>query len=399
LGHTPTGARFKLTALALAAVGALSVPACMRPGGFGGHDEGTGQEEEEKAVPVLVGTVQRGPITASISAASTIEAERQVTVNAESTGRIIKLTVEEGDTVKKGQLLARIKYEAQSSGLDRAETSFERAQEDYENVKALYQRNVASKDELDAAKAAYENARIDVRDRERDVRNTRVIAPFAGTVTERFASQGSFIANGQPILSVTDFDTLVARVYVPEKELDRIKVGQPARVVGKAAKGRVGTGTIRRIAPIVDPTTGTVKLTVGLPPELAGGETGFLPGMYAEVTLTTERREDALLVPKQAVVHDEEDTFVFVVEGDRARRTRVKPGSSDAVKTEILEGLDVGTEIVIAGQSGLKEGSLIGRVDEDGNPIDEASEEAKDKASELANGRMGKTEARPSGGA
>lgn len=371
----------------------------MRPGGFGGHDEGTGQEEEEKAVPVLVGTVQRGPITASISAASTIEAERQVTVNAESTGRIIKLTVEEGDTVKKGQLLARIKYEAQSSGLDRAETSFERAQEDYENVKALYQRNVASKDELDAAKAAYENARIDVRDRERDVRNTRVIAPFAGTVTERFASQGSFIANGQPILSVTDFDTLVARVYVPEKELDRIKVGQPARVVGKAAKGRVGTGTIRRIAPIVDPTTGTVKLTVGLPPELAGGETGFLPGMYAEVTLTTERREDALLVPKQAVVHDEEDTFVFVVEGDRARRTRVKPGSSDAVKTEILEGLDVGTEIVIAGQSGLKEGSLIGRVDEDGNPIDEASEEAKDKASELANGRMGKTEARPSGGA
>lgn len=389
----------KLTAFALAALWALSAPACMKPGGFGGPGEGDGQEAEEKAVPVLVGTVQRGPITASISAASTIEAERQVTVNAESTGRIIKLNVEEGDKVKEGQLLARIKYEAQSSGLDRAETSFERAEKDYENVKALYERRVASKDELDAARVAYENARIDVRDRERDVRNTRVVAPFAGTVTERFVSQGSFIANGQPILSVTDFDTLVARVYVPEKELDRIKVGQPARVVGKAAKGRLGTGTIRRIAPVVDPTTGTVKLTVGLPPELAGGETGFLPGMYAEVTLTTERREDALLVPKQAVVHDDEDIFVFVVEGDRARRTRVKPGSSDAVKTEILEGLDVGMEIVIAGQSELKEGSLIGRVDEDGNPIDGVGEEAKGRASELANGRMGKTEAQPSGGA
>jgi membrane fusion protein (multidrug efflux system) len=371
----------------------------MKFGGFGGRDQGTDEEAEEQAVPVLVGAVRRGPITASISAASTIEAERHVTVHAESTGRIIKLAIEEGDKVKKGQLLARIKYEAQSSGLDRAETSFERVRADYENVKALYQRNVASKDELNAARVAYENARIDVRDRERDVRNTRVLAPFAGTVTERFVSEGSFIASGQQLLSVTDFDTLVARVYVPEKELDRIKVGQPASVVGKAAKGRLGTGTVRRVAPIVDPTTGTVKLTVGLPPELAGGEAGFLPGMYAEVTLTTERREDALLVPKQAVVHDEEDTFVFVVEGDRARRTRVKPGFSDAEKVEILEGLDVGMEIVVAGQSGLKEGALIGRVDEDGNPVDQTSVPDKGTGSEIANGRMGKTEGQPSGGA
>src|SRR5690606_34680812 len=112
--------------------------------------------------------------------------------------------------------------------------------------------------------------------------------------------------------------TLVARVYVPEKELDRVREGQAAQIMGKAAKDRQGTGFVQRIAPVVDPTTGTVKLTIALPEELVGGERGFLPGMYAEVTLTTAERERAVLVPKEALIHDDDQAFVFVIEGDRA---------------------------------------------------------------------------------
>lgn len=348
-------------------VGALALTGCSR---FGQADDEKG-DEEEQATPVVVGTVQGGPIEASIVASSTIEAERQVTVHAESTGRIVRLLVEEGDEVKQGQLIARIKYDAQAAGLDRAATSLDKAKRDLETLEKLHAKAVVSKEELDAARLTYEQALLDVRDRRREVRNTKVQAPFAGTVTERFVDQGAFVTSGAQLISITDFSTLVARVYVPEKELDRIAEKQPAQVVGKAARGRRGTGVIERIAPIVDPTTGTVKVTVALPEELVGQDNGgFLPGMYAEVTLTTENRERATLVPKQALIRDDAQAYVFTVQGDRVSRIQVELGLEDDEHAEVLEGLKIGDEVVVSGQAGLKDGALIKRVDPAGEDVE-----------------------------
>jgi membrane fusion protein (multidrug efflux system) len=346
-------------------VGALGCE--FRPPGVGGDDAPA--EVEERATPVVVAPVGRGAIAASISVSSTIEAERQVSVHAEATGQIIELSVEEGRDVQAGELLARIKYEAQSNLLERASTSLEKAEADLARIQALFSRGAASKEELDNAELAARNARIDAKDRTRDVKNTRVRAPFDGTVTERLVAQGSFVTSGQKLFSVTDFGTLVARVYIPEKELDRIRVGQSADVVGKAAQGRRGVGSVQRIAPIVDAATGTVKVTIALPPELAGMD-GFLPGMYAEVTLTTERRENVVLVPKPALVREDEQTYVFVVEGDRAVRRPLTVGLADDTQIEALSGVEAGEAIVLSGQAGLKDGALVERVDAVGRPAD-----------------------------
>jgi hypothetical protein len=125
-----------------------------------------------------------------------------------------------------------------------------------------------------------------------------------------------------------------------------------------------------RIAPVVDAATGTVKVTIALPPALVGGDTGFLPGMYAEVTLTTETRPGATLVPKPALVYDEEQPYLFVLEGDRVERVKVELGLSDRDHAEVVSGVDVGQEIVLAGHAGLKDGGLVTRVDESGEPVD-----------------------------
>ncbi|MEM7153085.1 MAG: efflux RND transporter periplasmic adaptor subunit [Myxococcota bacterium] len=350
----------------------LAAPACGPMGRADASDRGSekSDDEEEIPTPIVSARVFRGEISAAIKATSTIEAEQQVTVHAESTGRITKLGSEEGDQVKKGQQLARIKQDLQRNALGRASTSLAQTQRDLDKVRALVERGVASQDELITAERAFEMAQLDVRDRKRDVSNTKVLAPFAGTVTERFVSEGAFVSAGAQILSIVDFDTLVARVYVPEKELDRLEVGQDAAIVGKAARGRKGIGELRRIAPIVDATTGTVKLTIGLPSELVGGDSGFLPGMYAEVTLTTEVRADAVLVPKQALVYDEEQPFVFVVDGERVERVSVTLGLTDADRAEVVEGVSVGDEIVLTGHAGLKGGGLITRVDTNGEPVE-----------------------------
>lgn len=345
--------------------------ACGPMGQADASDRGSDKDDEEEiATPVVTARVARGSINAQIRATSTIEAERMVTVHAESTGRITALGIEEGDVLKEGQVLARIRQDLQRSGLDRASTSLSKAERDLETVKQLHARGVASQFELDQAELAYETATIDVRDRKRDVGNTRVVAPFGGTVTQRFVSEGAFVTTGAQLLSIVDFDTLVARVFVPEKELDRLRVGQDAEIAGKAAQGRRGTGKLVRIAPVVDATTGTVKVTIALPPALVGGDAGFLPGMYAEVTLTTETRPEATLVPKPALVYDEEVPYLFVVDGERVQRVKVQLGLTDREHAEIVSGVEVGQEIVLAGHAGLKDGGLVTRVDDNGKPAE-----------------------------
>lgn len=341
-------------------------------GGF--EKKAADAEVVEQPSPVVVGTVERGAITATISAGCTIEAERQVTVHAESAGRLVDLEIEEGDKVTAGQVLARIRFDAQANSLLRANTSLAKAQTDFERVEQLYNEKVLGHEEYQKARNAVDIAELDLRDRSREMKNTKVTAPFSGTITQRMVTEGGFVTNGAQLLQVTDFGTLVARVFVPEKELDRVKVGQEALVVGKAAKGRKGTGKVLRISPIVDAGTGTVKMTVALPQELAGSQ-GFLPGMYAEVTLTVDHREDVALVPKGAIVHDEEQTYVFVPEADKVRRVRVELGLQDAERVEILKGLGAGDAVIVAGQTGLKDGAKIVRVDAQGRP--EGASEAK----------------------
>lgn len=339
------------------------------------HQEGESETDDpaEQRTPVLVARVGRGSIEAALSAASTIEAERQVTVHAESTGRILSFKIEEGDKIKSGQTLARVKYDDQAAQLTRASASLENAKRDLEIAEKLSRQGIASENELTAAKLAYKTATLDVRDSKRSVGNTRVTAPFAGTVTERFVTEGAFVSAGAQLISVTDFTTLVALVYVPEKELDRIAVGQEAEIVGKAARSRTGVGVVKRIAPVVDATTGTVKVTVGLPETLVGGSTGFLPGMYTEVRLTTQRHDGVVVVPKRALIRDEEEAFVFVVEDDTAKRVRVELGLADDEHAEVLSGVAEGDEIVVSGQAGLKDAGLVQRVDETGAEVSKPS--------------------------
>jgi membrane fusion protein (multidrug efflux system) len=358
--------------LVRAAVGLLIITlGGCDPSKFGknGEDAGAMQEPEERPTPVLIATLERGTIQGQIRAASTIEAELQVTVHAESVGRITSLVLEEGDTIEAGQVLARIRREAQSLGVERAETNLADAERELARVEALFRQGIASQSELDQARTRVDTASLDKRDRRRDLSNTVIVAPFTGVLTRRFVDEGAFVANGAQVFEITDFSTLVARVYVPERELDRIAVGQPAQIVGKAAKNRQGTGSVRRIAPVVDATTGTVKITIALPNELAGGSNGFLPGMYAEVTLTTERHENVPLVPKPALIHEDEQTFVFIADGDRARRVLIQTGLADDDFVEVIGGLDVGARIIVAGQTGLKDGGLLLEVDAKGQPI------------------------------
>jgi membrane fusion protein (multidrug efflux system) len=150
----------------------------------------------------------------------------------------------------------------------------------------------------------------------------------------------------------------VARIYVPEKNLKELKKGQEARVTGRAVSDAPFPGRVERIAPVVDPKSGTVKVTVAV-----GGQAGLLPGLYVDVALVTAVHDRALLVPKRALVYDHDQVFVYRLgKGRLVERLLIVPGLADADFIEPLQGLSPGDSVVVAGQAGLKHGARVALV-------------------------------------
>ena len=177
-------------------------------------------------------------------------------------------------------------------------------------------------------------------------------APIAGTVTRRLVSLGDFVTVNQPLFEIVDFGSIVARVYVPEKEMPRLAVGVPARLSAPALGGERFPGKIDRLAPVVDPKSGTVKVTVAIPER-----SGLKPGMYVDVELVTAVRDDALLVPKRALVYDQDQIFVYRVGEDmKVAKVFLRPRLEDKQNIEPADGVAAGDRIVVAGQAGLKDG-------------------------------------------
>lgn len=341
----------------------LALGACDRPGEAADQEK---QESQEREYPVVVRKLEQRSMRLAVRSAATIEAERKVELSAEASGILMDLRVQEGDPVRSGQLLARIKKEAQAASVQRARTNLAQAKREFDRVSKLAKQGVVGQQELDNARDRVQLARLDSRDRGRDLKNTTVKAPIEGVVTRRVQQAGTFVSAGSPLLEITDFSTLVARVYVPERELDRVAVGQSAQVVGKAALGRKASGRVLRISPVVDSATGTVKLTVGLPPQSLKKATDFRPGMYAEVTIAIRERPTVPAIPKSAVLYEDAASFVMVAREGIARRIPVLLGQREGDWVELREGLTPEDALIVAGQQNIKDGSHI-KIVEAGN--------------------------------
>jgi membrane fusion protein (multidrug efflux system) len=331
-------------------------------------------ERKEEAVPVEVAALERGGIEAVLRFSANLEAERQVQVFAEAPRRVTQLLVEEGSRVDKGQLLVRLQNEEQRSSVAKVESQLKQSRRELEQQKDLFEQDLITEQVYNDAAYAVERRELELTDARRELGYTEVRAPIAGVVTERLVNLGDHVKVNQALFRIVDFDSIVARIYVPEKELRRLRKGQEARLRADALGGHSFPGSIDRISPVVDPGTGTVKVTVATP-----DEGGLRPGMYVAVELVTAVHEDALLVPKRALAYDNDQVFVFRL-GEERRVERLKLAAllENADFIEPTGGLEAGDQIVVAGQSGLKDGGLV-RLP--GDPDPEQEEGAEDEES------------------
>lgn len=354
------------TAQALAATILLFLPfvaGCAVGSGVAGEppvaDSVTADADD--AVPVAALPLFRGRIESVLRFSTNLEAENRVDVLAEAERHVTNLLVEEGDTVRAGQTMLLLEDEAQRTALKRVESQLERSRLEYERQRRLFEQELISEQAYNQARYDLEQLELALEDAERELGYATVTAPISGIVTERLINVGDHVETHTKLFEIVDFDSIVARVFVPERQLAGLFVGQPARVLAQSLAGS-RDAAIERISPVVDPQSGTVKVTLGIP-----GNQGLLPGMYVEVDLVAAALEDTLLAPKRALVYDQEQVFVFRVaqddDGPRAERllVRILIESEDVVH---LEGdLTDGERLIVAGQAGLKDGARIRLLD------------------------------------
>ena len=318
-----------------------------------------GGANKEAPVPVAVAAATTGEIASYYTATATLAAEKEAQMLSRVSGVVSRLLCEEGDVVAEGAELLLVdndeyRYRHEQAVADRADLEAKVAR-----LEKMREQDLVSAEEFEtlsndlaAAKAAEGMAQL-------NLSYTRVTAPFSGRIVTRNINVGQTINVGTPLFVISDFTPLLARVHVPAKEFNKLEPNQPVDLTLESNGTRL-RGRIKLVSPTIDPSSGTIKVTIEIPTFPAG----VRPGDFAQVSIVTERRTGRTLIPKVALVNDRGEQVVYVSADSTAERRVVEIGFQDDNNAEIINGVSAGEAIVVKGQRTLKHGSAIKVLDD-----------------------------------
>ncbi|WP_298580261.1 efflux RND transporter periplasmic adaptor subunit [uncultured Luteimonas sp.] len=325
--------------------------------GCGGGGDAQAKQDEDKgpdAIPVEVEKVSRRAIAASYGNTATLEPRAESQVVAKTSGVALEVLVEEGQTVRAGQVLVRLDPDrarlqaAQSSAqMRKLEANFKRAQQ-------LEAQQMVSANDLDQLRYDLENARAVNRLANLELSYANVVAPISGVIASRDIKPGNFVQINSPIFRIVDTARLEATLNVPEREITKLRAGQTVELTVDALPGRRFTGTVDRVAPVVDTGSGTFRVVAGFE-----GDGELQAGMFSRLAIRYDQREDALVVPRRALLEDGGEPAVYAVREGKASRVPLELGYSDGGWVEVRKGLAEGEAVVVAGKAALREGTAV----------------------------------------
>ena len=322
----------------LAACSALLFVACS------GEKENTEQAEEETVQLVKVARVTEQAVPQVVSYTATIEPYKRNLISSSLPNRIKKIYVEVGDHVKAGQKLV---------DLDRANLAQQKLQLDnleleYNRGKELFAVGGASQQQVDQMRTQYETAKTSYENLDE---NTVLVSPTNGVVTARNYDNGD-LATGA-ILTVMQIQPVKVEVNISESDFTKVKLGMPVDVNVEVYGDEVFKGKVSLIHPTIDPATRTFVTEINIP----NGDNRIRPGMFARVNIDFGN-VNRVVVPDQAVVKrsGSGDRFVYVYKDGKVSFNQVQLGRHMDTSYELISGVENGSEVVIAGQSRLKDG-------------------------------------------
>jgi len=334
---------------------------------FSGCKPSTDEPAQKPAPPVAVKvtTPKRGTITRFVTLPGEIKAYQQATLYAKVAGYLKTISVDKGDQAKEGMLLAEIevpeliaeraKYKAE---VEVADIDFKRLSESQKKAPDLVVPQT-----VDDARGKLDVAKANLEGNETLHNYTEIVAPFSGVITRRFVDPGAFIpaatsggaAQTAAIVTLADFNRVRLQVAVPEIEASLVAVDQPVKLTVEGLPGRSFEGKVTRFSYALDEASKTMLAEIEMPnPKLE-----LRPGMYATVKIGIERKEDALLLPTEALLTEKAGTSVFIITENNAKKTRVQTGFNDGAHFEIIKGVNAEQPVILVGKQALNDGQAV----------------------------------------
>lgn len=328
-------------------------------------------------------TPTRASIAARLTVVGNLIGDATVAVVPKTAGRLDAVYVRLGDRVSMGQRIGKIEdrefleqvkqaeaaFEVGNATIRQREADLKFSQTNLDRSKNLFDRQLLPRQSMDdaearsqAAVAQLDLARAQVmqsKARLEELRvilaNTLIVSPVDGFVARRAADQGAYVSPNAPVVDVVDINRVRLVAAVVEKDLRRVRDGQEADVEVDAYPGETFKGRIARVAPVLDPTTRTATIEVEIP------NPGYRlkPGMYAKVSVTTETRANALVVPRNAVMDLEGKRGVFVATDQVASFRPIEVGIEEDQRVEVTSGLTERDTIITTGAGALRDGDRI----------------------------------------
>ncbi|MCP3126859.1 MULTISPECIES: efflux RND transporter periplasmic adaptor subunit [Shewanella] len=328
-------------------------------------EEEVAKKEEKYAIPVETTTVVQGNVSSFYSTTATLEAPQEANVVSRISGLIESIAVEEGDRVQKGQVLAVIDSKRQQYDLNRSEAEVKIIEQELNRLKKMNNKEFISADSM--AKLEYNlQAAIAKKDlAELQVKESRVVSPIDGIIAKRYVKAGNMAQEFSDLFYIVNQDELHGIVHLPEQQLTSLKLGQEAQVFNNQQSKNAIHAKVLRISPIVDPQSGTFKVTLAVPNQ----DARLKAGMFTRVELKYDTHENVITVPYSALINQDNRQALYVIDGTNANRREVQIGYREGDSVEIVSGINPGEQVVTRGQQNLKDQSLVEVI----TPLDLAS--------------------------
>jgi RND family efflux transporter MFP subunit len=310
----------------------------------------------EAAVLVDTDQPQMHTFESAFSYLGVFEAMHQNNVASEGSGKLTDLLVKEGDQVSKGQVIAKLDDELISLQIENAKLNIAQLKNDNARFANLRKEQAVSSMEAEKMELALKSAEVQLKQLQKQLRGTKVLAPFSGVVTKKMADLGSMVMPGTPIVELTDISQLKLTISVPERDVLKFKKGQKVGVSVDAHDKEV-SGSIYSISVQAD---GLHNFKVQVLVNNTSAQK-ILSGMYGNVTLSNNESVKALAVPRKALIGSTKNPQIYVVSNGKAVLTSFSPGTADGNFLEVVSGLSASDEIVVKGQVNLEDGMNIKR--------------------------------------
>ncbi|MCK9627134.1 MAG: efflux RND transporter periplasmic adaptor subunit [Bacteroidales bacterium] len=301
-----------------------------------------GDNAGANVVEVKVADVKKQPVPQQVDFTGNIEPYVKNNISSAASQRVEKIMVEIGSRVRKGQLLVQM----ESLNYSQAKVQLENLKLDLARIEELYKAGGVAQQQYDQIKTQVNVAEQSIRNLDK---NTKLLSPIDGVVTQRNYDNGDMVA-GLPILVVMQIQPVKILINISEEYFPQVKVGTPVQITLDVYDGKTYSGKVSLVYPTIDPATRTFQAQVSI----SNPKSEIRPGMFARAKVNFGTK-DRFVVPDKAVVKQSgtNDKYVYVLDGDVVKYTKVEVGKRVGSIYEIKSGLELGQKVVVAGLSRL----------------------------------------------